>query len=335
MILCIKKIKKLFLLVLTLLTVANSLYAQTEFPAGDYWSLNAGAGMSAILVDGLSYQIIIDPKLWLSPPLMVGSKIGVNYSTDNILTFEGQAYLRWNFFRLGKTEKTTNIFLQGGVGMIAAYRGNSMPFDDVTMTRGSLLAEGALGVTIPLSDRWHIEPLVRGGYPHMGGFSLTAGYKFPLPQKTKYQTRTEYIEIIKTIPQKEIVKRIMVTAVEYIIFGPDTSKYNVGIDNDARGLNELALDYTAKTLVENPDYLVRIEGHANPFTVDPSEYDELMLLSSMRANTITEQLKAKGVSEEQMVVIAFGGTKTATSDYNSRNRNRRVELIIIKVDADF
>jgi len=127
----------------------------------------------------------------------------------------------------------------------------------------------------------------------------------------------------------------MVTAVEYIIFGPDTSKYNVGIDKDARGLNELALDYTAKTLVENPDYLVRIEGHANPFTVDPSEYDELMLLSSMRANTITEQLKAKGVSEEQMVVIAFGGTKTATSDYNSRNRNRRVELIIIKVDADF
>ena len=73
---------------LAFITLINSLHAQSGFPAGDYWSLDGGVGVSDILVEGASFQAILDPKLWLSPPLMVGSKIGVNYSTDEILTFE-------------------------------------------------------------------------------------------------------------------------------------------------------------------------------------------------------------------------------------------------------
>jgi hypothetical protein len=37
--------KRAFLL-LMFLTFINGLYAQTEFPAGDYWSLDAGLGMT-------------------------------------------------------------------------------------------------------------------------------------------------------------------------------------------------------------------------------------------------------------------------------------------------
>ena len=153
----------------------GGLHAQTGFPAGDYWSLDAGFGMSDLLVKGRSYQGVLDPKLWLSPPLMLGSRLGVSYSTESdsrdILTFEGQVYLRWNVFRLGSRNKKTNIFIQGGLGFISAYRGNKNPFDDVTMTRGSILADAAAGITIPLSARWHFEPSIRGGYPHIAGFS--------------------------------------------------------------------------------------------------------------------------------------------------------------------
>ncbi|MDR2716586.1 MAG: OmpA family protein [Treponema sp.] len=303
--------------------------------------------MTDILVEGQSFQFILDPKLWLSPLLMVGSKVGVNYSTDaesrNILTFEGQVYLRWNFLRLGKNpEKKVNIFFQTGLGLLSAYRGkDSNPFDDVTQTRGSIMADAAAGVTIPLTPRWHIEPSVRGGYPHIAGASLTAGYKFPLPQKTKYektppeiQTEIQIVEVIKTLPPNEIIKRIMITAVEFILFGPDIGRYNIGIDRDAQGLNELVLNNIAKTLKENPDYRVRIEGHANPVTTDPREADELMALSTMRANVVAEQFKARGVSEDQVVVIAFGGTRTVTSDHDIWNRNRRVELIVIQVNTD-
>ena len=333
-----KKPNKLIFLLFLYFTLINALYAQTEFPAGDYWSLDAGFGMSGILVDGTSYQLILDPRLWLSPPLMVGSKIGVNFSTDEILTFEGQVYLRWNFLRLGKNpEKTVNTFLQGGIGLLAAYRGTDTPFSDVTMTRGSLLADAAAGLTIPLGTRWHIEPSIRGGYPHIWGASLTAGYKFPLPKKTKYQElpgRTEYIEVIKTLPPNEIIRRIMISSVEFILFGPNIGRYNTGIDRDASALNELVLNNTAKMLTENSDLRVRIEGHANPVTSNPDEADELMALSAMRANAVAEQLKARGVSEEQMVIISFGGTRTVTSSHDISNRNRRVELIIIQVDTN-
>jgi len=123
------KNQKRIILFLALLALTCSLHALTTYPAGNFWSLDAGIGMSNVLVDGHSYQIVIDPKLWLSPPLTVGSRLGI----------------------------------------LAAYRGWENPFDDVTRTRGSILADAGLGITIPLSPRWHIEPMVRDGYPHMFG----------------------------------------------------------------------------------------------------------------------------------------------------------------------
>ncbi|MCL2442118.1 MAG: OmpA family protein [Treponema sp.] len=332
-----------FLLLISFFVVIGGLYAQTEFPSGNFWSLDAGIGMSDIQVQGQSFQLVIDPKLWLSPQLMVGSKAGINYSTDNIFTLEGQVYLRWNFLRLGNPENTINVFLQGGLGLLAAYRGENNPFDNVTMTRGSVLADAAVGVTIPLTSRWHIEPLVRGGYPHIFGFSVTAGYKFPLPRgasrveyrtESRVESRIEYREIIRTLPFNEIVRHINIFAIEFVLFGPDVGSYNVGIDRDAQQLNELVLNYTAQVLKDNPTYRVRLEGHANPYTIHRSEADDLMALSALRANEVAAQLRERGVSDEQMVIIAFGGTRNATSEWDVRNRNRRVELMIIQLDPD-
>ncbi|MDR0312045.1 MAG: OmpA family protein [Treponema sp.] len=335
------KFKKIIILLLVFIVLINGLYAQTEFPAGNFWSLDAGLGISGLFVKGMSYQLILDPKLWLSPLLMVGSRLGVSYSTEsdsrNILTFEGQVYLRWNFLRLGSTEKNINIFFQAGIGLISAYRGTESPFDNVTMTRGSLLFDAAAGITIPLTPRWHIEASIRGGYPHIAGFSITAGYKFPLPEKTRYQDTSAVAintETVRMLPPVEIIKRTMISAVEFILFGPDIGEYNVGIDHDAQGLNELALNSTARLLMENPDFLVRVEGHANPVTTDPREADELMALGSKRAHAVADQLRARGVSEEQMVIISYGGTRTVTSDHDIWNRNRRVELIVIQVDTN-
>jgi outer membrane protein OmpA-like peptidoglycan-associated protein len=286
---------------------------------------------------------------------MVGSRIGVSFSGGNtssnsdlsksILIFEGQVYFRWNFMQLDFLDRTSNLFAQAGLGMLAAYRGKTNPFNDVTETRGSLLADAAVGLTFPITDRLHVEPSIRGGYPHIWGISLTAGYKFPLPEKTVFQEqrRTEYVEVIRRLPPVEVIKeltpqeivsRIMITAVEYILFGPDIGSYNVGIDADARQLNELVLNETAHLLKENPNFRVRIEGHANPYTINTWEADELMVLGSMRSNNVAEQLRQRGVSDEQMVIISFGGTRIATSEWDVRNRNRRVEMIIIQVNTD-
>jgi len=350
--------KKQFLLFLALLSLNYVLNAQTEFPNGNYWALNGGIGTSDTVVKGSSFQFILDPRLWLSQPLMVGSRIGLTYSIEeessNILSLEGQVYLRWNFLRFGREEKITNIFIQGGLGLLTSYRGQDSVFDDVTRTRGSILLDAAAGLTIPLTSGWHIEPLIRTGYPHIYGISLTIGYKFPLHQRTVIKTEyiTEYVTIYPPVRETDTQvsdmqitdtqvsdtrvsdRQIMISYIEYILFGPDEGIYNAGLDFDAQQLNEMVLEYTADFLNKNPDFLVRIEGHANPITINPSEIDELFILSSTRANEVADQLKSLGVNNEQIAIRASGGTRVMTGEFFIRNRNRRVELTIIHADRN-
>ena len=146
--------------------------------------------------------------------------------------------------------------------------------------------------------------------------------------------RTEYVEVLRTPPPEQITGRLVTTAVEFVLFGPNIGRYNEGVDRDVRALNELTLDQAAQVLRDNPDLHVRIEGHANPVTADTAEAEELMTLSLTRANEVAVQLGARGVNEEQITVTAFGGTRTVTRNQLFWNRNRRVELIIIQVDAD-
>ena len=328
-------------LFLALMALAGGLPAQD-------WSLDFGLASSNILVDGVSFGLVLDPRVSISPRLMIGSKNQINFSPEGeeamIVAMETQAYLRWNFLRFG-SNRINNVFLQGGVGLMAAYKGN-----DVQMTRGSVLADGTLGINIPISDRWHIEPSVRAGYPFIAGASITAGRRFAIRQPAR--TSIEYIEIIRQLPPVEIirelppveiirelppieiVRRIIISQVEYILFGPDIGVYNIGVDFDAMALNDLVINTVANNLNENPDLFVRIEGHANPVTLVPEEIEELKVLSETRANEVARLLRERGVPEEQLVVIGHGGNRTLASDHDHWNVNRRVELIIKQIGTE-
>ncbi|MCL2557237.1 MAG: OmpA family protein [Treponema sp.] len=309
-----------------LLILAGGLHANTNAWNEPYWALSAGVASSDILVEGMSFGLVLDPRVTLSPSFMLGSKNIINFSSDNIIALESQAYFRWNFLRLGRPERQTNIFAQGGIGLLAAYRGA-----DVTMTRGSVLADFTAGLTIPISDRWFIEPSIRAGYPFIAGASLTAGIRFPLRQ----QARIEFVEIAAPPPPPvEIVRTTFIAMLEYILFGPDIHVFNVGVDADARGLNELVINAVAQTLRENPDFIVRVEGHANPVDHDYEEIAVLDALSLRRANEVARLLRARGVHDDQIVISAFGGTRVLASDHDHWNINRRVELMVIQHSAD-
>jgi len=335
---CSKKGRVVLLFALAFITLSSGLYAQTGFPGETYWSFDMGAGMTDILVEGLSYQFVLDPKIMISPPLMIGNRLGINYSTDEILSLENQIYLRWNFFRSENPKKQVKLFVQSGIGLLASYRREENGlFNDPTRTRGSFMLDAAAGITIPLTSTWHIEPAVRAGYPHIAGFSITMGCKIPMG-------RNEYPSTYVFIADKEKYKADIngdtwnlnelvlngIANVEFIMFGADIGEYNVDIDRETRRLNDLVLNEIAQILIKNPDYRVRIEGHANPIISQPSKLNNLMPLSKTRADVIAGQLKARGVKERQMIVIAFGGTRPVTLEQNYCNRNRRVELIVFK-----
>ena len=345
---------KRIITVLVFIFSINTLHAEFNSFKCDvsHWILSGGFGMSSILVDGTSYQAVFDPKLRLSPALMLGSKNSFNMSTDGIITLETQAFLRWNIFGFPKRDpgffqQYFNVFIQGGVGLLGSIKGpDDLNVPNKKKTRASLLFDGTLGMTIPLGQRWVIEPSVRGGYPFIWGAALTFGYKFPVPQRTiyqegpvrvhyqeriNYQDRVEYISVPIT---NEIIKRIVVSRVDYILFGPDISNYNAGIDADGRSLNDLVLTSVVQVLKDNQNSRVRLEGHANPVTNSPYEIQELSALSANRAYEISRLLREKGVSENQIIVAALGGTRTLTEEQARWNMNRRVELIVFQGDIN-
>ena len=64
------------------------------------------------------------------------------------------------------------------------------------------------------------------------------------------------------------------------------------------------------------------------------EIQFLSALSANRANEVARLLVERGVSEEQLIVVALGATRVMTRDRAIWNMNRRVELIVIQVNAD-
>ena len=170
-----KRVRTLALL--AFFALASGLHAEAPLPdwGVSYWSLDGGIGTSDTLVNGMSIGFIFDPKLSIARNIMLGSKSAINFSSDGIISLETQGYLRWNFARVGALQNPTNIFVQGGAGVLAAFKG-----PDAHNTRGSVLLDATTGLTIPLSGRWHIEPSIRAGYPFIVGAALTAGVKFPL-----------------------------------------------------------------------------------------------------------------------------------------------------------
>jgi outer membrane protein OmpA-like peptidoglycan-associated protein len=326
--------RHIFLLFLVFF-LANGLFAQSRTVNWDfsYWSLNGGLSMDGAFVDGAAFGLTIDPKIQLTSQVMLGSKNGINFSTDGVISLETQLFLRWNFlsFNLNRNEsadRKLDIFIQGGAGFLGALKGPYKHFD-IRDSRSSLLFDVTAGVTIPITSRWHIEPSIRGGYPFIAGFAVTAGYRFPITRG-----KTEYVEVVKMPPANEIIRRVIITQVEYIIFAGDSSTYNERIDVDARTLNELVINQVAQLLTENRDLRVRIEGHANPVTGTREEERILSELSARRANEVAGILREMDVRDEQIIVVALGAARAIETDRDHWNVNRRVELIVIHVDID-
>lgn len=85
------------------------------------------------------------------------------------------------------------------------------------------------------------------------------------------------------------------------------------------------LNTHASALVENSDYRVRLEGHADERGT--REYNNA--LGERRANAIRSYLMSQGVSAGQIQVISYGEEKPAAQGSNERSwaLNRRVEIV--------
>jgi hypothetical protein len=117
----------------------------------------------------------------LSPRFVLGLKIGVSSDTREMNSFEGEAFFRWYFYKLGSLPLERSLdplprwafFAQAGLGA-GVYSG----FIDPLEVHPSVLVDAMVGVRIyflkskaPL----FIEPHVRYAYPSGFGVGFTFG----------------------------------------------------------------------------------------------------------------------------------------------------------------
>lgn len=93
------------------------------------------------------------------------------------------------------------------------------------------------------------------------------------------------------------------------------------------------LDQIAKVLINNPSYLIEVQGHTD--NVGKPELNQA--LSESRALAVRNYLIAKGVDEKRITSKGYGDTKPVASNKTTQGRakNRRVEFVVTFEEVKF
>lgn len=124
-------------------------------------------------------------------------------------------------------------------------------------------------------------------------------------------------------PEKVVVRKERIEILEKIQF--ELGK--AAIQPASFGL----LDEVALVIQDNPEIIVRIEGHTDNQGDDNSN----LRLSQDRASAVMEYIVAKGVDRKRLIAVGFGESQPLDTNRTEQGRavNRRVEFHIIQPGA--
>ncbi|MGP1593634.1 MAG: FlgD immunoglobulin-like domain containing protein [Treponema sp.] len=121
-------------------------------------------------------------------------------------------------------------------------------------------------------------------------------------------------------------------AVPSIIFRKNAADFE-GLEKTVVDKNVKVLTRIAEILNKFPEYKIQVEGHANNVSgTQKEELEDLIPLSTARADSVRRFLIEKGVSRGRLSSVGIGGTKpiASLSDRDNWWKNRRVEFVLIK-----
>ncbi|MDR2479844.1 MAG: OmpA family protein [Treponema sp.] len=293
------------------------------------FSFGAGAEGNLLTLEDQSAALggVINMENRLGPVFAMGVNIGSGYGWNNFFSIESRVFGRWYFAQPGNVA----FFFQADAGLLVTFR--SFDFFE---SRGSPSAGLTLGSRIKLSNKWFIEPYIRGGYPYLGGIGVLAGYSLHGSGKTKIapnDTELKTGEELVVFRYLDTVPEIAALSIDpYIYFGSNIARFT-GLDRKTVENNYRLLRELAVFLNQNQEYSLIIEGHANPVTLTKDEESmSLNPLSIERAELIANTLIQNGVDRKRLIIAGSGGTKTLVpwSDREHWSLNRRVEFVLIR-----
>lgn len=117
---------------------------------------------------------------------------------------------------------------------------------------------------------------------------------------------------------KKEVKAIFQKALLGIQF--ETAKFEI------KPLSFVILDHVVRVLLENPTYIVEIQGH----TDNQGNAQKNQILSENRAKAVRDYLIKKGVPAQRLTSKGYGQSRPVNSNATAegRTKNRRVEFIV-------
>ncbi len=115
----------------------------------------------------------------------------------------------------------------------------------------------------------------------------------------------------------------------------------IGLDSEIVARNEKVVARVAQILGKFPDYRIRVEGHGNNVgkmlgysasRIQQEEVNELIPLSTERAEVVRKMLVENGVDPRRLTVVGLGSSEPVVpfTDVQNRWKNRRVEFVLIK-----
>ena len=115
----------------------------------------------------------------------------------------------------------------------------------------------------------------------------------------------------------------------------------IGLDAETVARNQRVVARIAQILNKFPDYRIRIEGHGNNVgkmlgysasRIQQEEINELIPLSTERAEVVRKMLVDNGVDSRRLTVNGLGSSEPVVpfTDVENRWKNRRVEFVLIK-----
>jgi hypothetical protein len=126
------------------------------------WALGGGLEANMNTPSNAAGAFWISAARDLDRLFAAGLKTGYSYNFSGAGTLEMAALGRWYFLDFEKSRLFAQLEL--GVDLIF-HEGNTIP---------AFLGGLAVGWRIPLGS-WYLEPVIRGGYPYIGGAGLGFG----------------------------------------------------------------------------------------------------------------------------------------------------------------
>jgi hypothetical protein len=178
--------------------------------------------------------------------------------------------------------------------------------------------------------------------------------EIPPEEIIEYLTDEQIKYIVKQQPPQMILQSIRIIGIEYVIFagdspvvnGPPVAPATTQLTAQERAYNTSTIENMAKLLIDEPDYIIMLHGHANPTSFTDGEKNDLIKLSNNRATDVRRVLMSEYNKldsnkpaayenpnlKDRVSCSGYGGEKTLFGNNTTYTAlNRRVEMILFEI----